>query len=93
MTTTYTVDESEIRIITEEEAQKIMKAYDIILQCKREKWGGLFLYQSRERKHLKRPVWIAIDDTTGQNFIKEFKKKEKAIKWLTHPAGPKTVRL
>lgn len=91
--TKYTATESEIRIITEEEAVKLSKSCDFLLQQRHEPWGGLFLYKSRDRKHPRKPIWIAIDDTSGQHFIKEFKKRRKAIEWLTHPAGPKKVRL
>ena len=89
----YTAQESEIRIITEEEAHHLMRTFDAMLMHKHEPWGGLFLYKSKDRKHIHKTVWIAIDDTSGQNFIKEFKRREKAIEWLTHPAGPKKVRL
>lgn len=89
----YTAQESEIRIITEEEAHHLMRTFDAMLKLRHEPWGGLFLYKSKDRKHIHETVWIAIDDTSGQNFIKEFKRREKAIEWLTHPAGPKKVRL
>lgn len=91
--TKYTATESEIRTITEEEANKLAKSWDFMLDQRHEPWGGLFLYMSKDRKHPRKPIWIAIDDTSGQHFIKEFKKRRKAIEWLTHPAGPKKVRL
>lgn len=87
-----------IREITEAEADQFHKAWDMIFinNCGERPWGGLFLYRAANRERglfHRKYIWIAIDDSDGRFFVREFKKKEKAIEWLCNSTGPKKWRL
>ncbi len=88
----YTASPTSIREITSAEAEQIIDAYRKWIHGDK-RWGGLFLYQSPDRKHPKKIRWVAIDDSDGHCYVREFKKKEEAIKWLLNPSGPKFVRM
>lgn len=58
------------------------------------KWGGLFLIQlDRPGKHFRKYDWMAIDDSEGKFEIRTFKKRQKAINWLSESRGPKLCRI
>lgn len=88
-----TLNEANIIEITQEEARRIIDEFTSTLIGEKRSWGGLFLYRSNDRKHPKRIIWIAIDDSDRNCYIKEFKKREGAIAWLNNHAGPKTYRM
>lgn len=79
--------------ITEAEAHKLLTDLREIFVGEARPWGGLFIYQTTVREHPRRTRWIAIDDSDGHCYMKEFRKREGAYQWLLNPAGPKTVRM
>jgi len=88
----YSAKPNNIREITAAEAEKILETYRRWINGEKT-WGGLFLYQSPDKKHPRKIRWVAIDDSDGHCYVREFKKKEDAIKWLLKPSGPKYIRM
>lgn len=88
----YKAERTQIREITIAEAEKILDTYRNWIRGEKT-WGGLFIYETQDRKHPRKTRWIAIDDSDGHCYVKEFKRKEEAIKWLQEPAGPKYIRM
>lgn len=88
----YSANPPNIHEITEAEAERILDDYRKWINGDKT-WGGLFLYQAPNRKHPRKIRWIAIDDSDGHCYVREFKKKEDAIKWLLNPSGPKYIRM
>lgn len=88
----YSANPTNIHKITEAEAERILDDYRKWINDDKT-WGGLFLYQAPNRKHPRKIRWIAIDDSDGHCYVREFKKKEDAIKWLLNPSGPKYIRM
>jgi len=88
----YSASPTNIHEITEAEAERILDDYRKWINGDKT-WGGLFLYQAPDRKHPRKIRWIAIDDSDGHCYVREFKKKEDAIKWLLNPSGPKYIRM
>ena len=88
----YSAKPTNIREITAAEAEKILETYRRWINGEKT-WGGLFLYQSPDKKHPRKIRWVAIDDSDGHCYVREFKKKEDAIRWLLKPSGPKYIRM